>query len=280
MDELFNQMDGFIKHYQPYERRFRLYPRLVSTGYIPQKRNTIDCVFATCNFSLILSGRGRYVFRGKTIPVNAPCVLLQWPGEPMHYGPYEDESWEELYLIFEGSEQKRLADSLAFPCETLPVRPIRNAAAVHAAMSEFLACPSASDCADSVDAAAWNLIMSTWLPPSMAEQSPLVPEIENALNRNLSAKVNFAELARKLGLSESTMRRRWQSVHGSQSYSKYRGEVLLKRAGRLLVETDFRIKEISEMLGFADIFYFMRRFRQLSGMTPTAYRRHYKPFPE
>lgn len=278
MDKSIKAMDNFTKHFRPYSREFNLYPRLDSTGYMRQKRNWVDTTFTGCNYSLILSGRGEYVLRGTRIPVVAPCVLLEWPGEPMFYGPLPGESWEELYLIYPGEEREKLKSTRAFEEDDRPVRPIANSRAVREAIRQLTDGFTAGPNADRIDAAAWQLVMATYAPAEAPRRDPLVDCIEKALENELAGKVNFAALAARLRLSESTMRRRWQAVHDDRSYSDYRAEILLERSCRLLAETDDRIKEIAAQLGFSDVFYFIRRFRQLSGMTPTAYRRRYKPF--
>ena len=46
-----------------------------------------------------------------------------------------------------------------------------------------------------------------------------------------------------------------------------------ERAAALLIETDLPIAEVGRLVGWADPNYASRRFRQLYGVAPAAYRR-------
>jgi len=96
-------MDDFIMHLAPLPRRFPGGLPVQSVGYMSKKSQKVQNTFSSCNFSLILSGSGVYNFRGERIEVKAPCVITQWSGEPMDYGPLPGGTWEELYIIYKSS---------------------------------------------------------------------------------------------------------------------------------------------------------------------------------
>ena len=50
-------------------------------------------------------------------------------------------------------------------------------------------------------------------------------------------------------------------------------EAKLERARQLLAESALSISEIAEALGYRDIYFFSRQFRQRTGGSPTDYRR-------
>ena len=80
------------------QRRFSLLPPIRCAGFLMGKRHRVTRMFTTCSFSFILSGRGTYLHRGRTLRVVAPCLLLEWPGEAMDYGP--DDSWDETFISY------------------------------------------------------------------------------------------------------------------------------------------------------------------------------------
>ena len=47
----------------------------------------------------------------------------------------------------------------------------------------------------------------------------------------------------------------------------------MERARLLLAESSLSVGMIAEALGFRDVFFFSRQFRQRTGLTPTAYRK-------
>ncbi len=123
MEKRFKIMDRQTRHLSPLEREVALLPRIASIGFLPAKRDRIRLTFDSCNFSFILRGRGDYILRGKRWSVEAPCLLIQWPGEPMDYGP--ESEWSELYFIYPPETFGILTASGLMLPET-PVRELRN----------------------------------------------------------------------------------------------------------------------------------------------------------
>lgn len=84
--------------------------------------------------------------------------------------------------------------------------------------------------------------------------------------------VDYSRLARSTNMSLTTLRRRFRAATG-QSLHDYRLEQRVGRARGLLGDTDLPIKVIAERLGYSDVSYFSRQFRQFSGSSPAVYRR-------
>lgn len=81
-----------------------------------------------------------------------------------------------------------------------------------------------------------------------------------------------ADLARRAGYSPDHFSRVFQQVTGHRPQA-YVIEAKLERARQLLAESALSISEIAEVLGYRDIFFFSRQFRQRTGCAPTDYRR-------
>lgn len=282
MDKSFNGMDFSSKHVAAYERRFPLLPPVETIGYIPNKKQRIVHSFSSCNFSFVLSGKGDYVFRGKSYPVEAPCVLLQWPGDPMNYGP--DPAWEELYLIYPGEWMPRLVQSRTFLPGNPPVRPVRSVTALHAALERLnRECMNPDPNADRLDALCWNLIVSSFgLPAETGSGDEVFRTIREFLEKHpLSGEVNIDRLARKVGMSESALRRCWAKNEPSGPFRAYRDSLFVRESCRLLIETRLPVKEIAGKMGFSDVYYFSRKFRRKTGVPPSEYRRrHLRDLPQ
>jgi len=272
-------MDFSVKHWGPFPRRFPPPFPLATADFVPRKDNWERRAFGTCNFSLILRGRGAFHRNGQTWPVKAPCVLTQWPGEYVEYGPpIPEETWDELYFIYDARlfsrfKQARLIDP------QVPVWPIVDLAAVNAQIAEFYALANsgaAEEVVDRVDRVCERLIMETRRGLHPAAES------EHALDRLLSEvrshpgqTVDFDELARKYGMSDSTFRRRWAEACKLPP-ARFLQQIRLREACRLLVETSQPINEIAHAVGFEDELYFSRRFRAETQMAPRDYRKTYQ----
>ncbi len=212
---------------------------------------------------------------GRSFEVVAPCVITQWPGEHVVYGP--DETWDEWYFTYHGK---------AFPllCErglldkNQPLWRIADPSSVHLLFREFQLLTESEDpprVADLVDRVAERAIIATIhnIRESHVEDE-LIPKIAAAIRADLVRDWNFDRIAKENGLSESTFRRRWAVVVGRPP-AVYLQELRMAEACRLLVESQDSIKEIAAKTGFADTFYFSRRFRIEIGISPSAYREAY-----
>lgn len=83
---------------------------------------------------------------------------------------------------------------------------------------------------------------------------------------------DVAGLARAAGYSVDHFSRVFLKITGARPQD-YVIQAKIGRARQLLAESDLTIGMIAEALGFRDIFFFSRQFRQRTGQTPTEFRR-------
>jgi hypothetical protein len=96
MDWLFVNMDFLFKHLAPWPRIMPAPFAVQSIGYLARKSEDVRRVFNTCNFSFILRGKGFYRRGRQSWEVRSPVVIIQIPGEDLHYGPGPSASWQNL----------------------------------------------------------------------------------------------------------------------------------------------------------------------------------------
>lgn len=96
--------------------------------------------------------------------------------------------------------------------------------------------------------------------------------VEALVRARPAARLRVADLARHVGMSESTFAHAYPRLAGE---SPHRSILRLKieAAKRLLFEDRLRVKETAERLGFSSEFHFSRAFKRLEGVAP----RHYRP---
>ncbi len=276
-------MDFPIKHWAGFTRRHPGSFAVINTNHLAAKDHWIRATFETCNFSLILRGRGEFHRFGRVWPVEAPCVITQWPGERVDYGPLPlpHGTWEELYLTYAAETRPRFEAARLLDPDR-PVWPIRDLAEVRAqaeALSRLAHAPEPASVADRVDRVAEQLILATWLPDSgeaaPAGDAATVQAILAELRARLAEPALRPEsLAARHGWSASTFRRRWSATQPESPARTLQG-LRLQLACRLLVESTLPVRAIATRAGFADEFYFSRRFRRELGLAPRAYRRAY-----
>lgn len=278
MERLLEFMDFLIKHLGGVPRRYPTGFPVHTIGSLPRKTSRIRTTFQTYNFSFILRGCGEYRFGGTTFPVQAPCVLTQWPGAPMDYGP-DERTWDELYLVYEAASGPALR-AARFVQDGRPLWPVRDSLRLHAAYEELLEALAQRDSpADRVDRLCERLIFESLAGSDTQETDKTtraIDQIRATVRARPGLAHDFDALARRGGFSVPTFRRHWRRIVGTAPATWLRG-LRLREACRLLVETRLSIAEIARQIGFDDELYFSRRFHREIGMTASAYRRAYAP---
>lgn len=85
--------------------------------------------------------------------------------------------------------------------------------------------------------------------------------------------VNF--FTSKMHMSQSVLYRKIKVLTG-QSISEFIRTVRLKRAGQLLTQTEMAVSDVAYDIGFNDLKYFRRCFKQIFEMSPSEYRKSKK----
>jgi two-component system response regulator YesN len=84
---------------------------------------------------------------------------------------------------------------------------------------------------------------------------------------NIDYGISLEFIAEKLFMSKNYISRTFKDKTGIP-FNKYLTRVKIERAERLIVEGKYRIYEISNMLGFADVEYFSKLFKKYKGVIP------------
>jgi len=280
MERIVNPMDNFSTHWGAIRRRYPMAFPLQTLGYMPRKTDWVRSVFATCNFSFIVSGGGTFIRNGTAWRVETPCVITQWPGDRLEYGPAEGFAhWEELYLIFR-AETRRALEACGFIREDRPVWRMARGSQWKDVLEEVvrLGQSPSEKSADRMDRLCERLVLESLLHESAPAGESLHAEgiraIQAILRREPARLPDFSELARAQGMSDSTFRRQWARLVGPPP-ARYLTELRIREACRQLVETTRTVGEIAAAVGFEDALYFSRKFRQHARSSPTEYRRTY-----
>lgn len=278
MDRLFKHMDFLVKHWGGYVRHFPSGLPVTTVNYIDKKTNWMRTRFDVCAFSIILRGRGEFHRMGRLWQVQAPCVITQWPGEYLEYGPTAGESWDECYIVYDAALMPRLHGSKLVE-QSKPVWPISDLDAVREQLEEVVKLsksPQTDGVADRVDRVCERVVLETWLTrPQLDKAAAPVQAVLREVRRSFASEVDFEKLAGQHGMSGSTFRRRWAEVMPAPP-ARYLQELRMREACRMLVETNRAIHEIAAAVGFVDELYFSRRFRQELRMAPRDYRKAYQ----
>ncbi|HXI01129.1 MAG TPA: two-component regulator propeller domain-containing protein [Sphingobacteriaceae bacterium] len=132
----------------------------------------------------------------------------------------------------------------------------------------------------------WNLLESrqvlreryrkdiTLQPRNVAITSPdekFLDKVMNYIEENISeSTLSVEELGKEVGMSRVTLYRKIKALT-NQSAVEFIRTIRLKRAGQLLQQNKLNVSEVAYMVGFLDIDYFRKCFKDQFGSTPKEY---------
>lgn len=107
-------------------------------------------------------------------------------------------------------------------------------------------------------------------PPDAARR--LVARYTQIMEREFRSGAGVGEMAAKLGVTPTHLTRCCRETCGRSALDLLQDRRIFE-ARRLLVETETPVGRIGESLGFASAAYFTRAFQNLTGLSPSAFRR-------
>ncbi|EMI40329.1 AraC family transcriptional regulator [Rhodopirellula sp. SWK7] len=102
----------------------------------------------------------------------------------------------------------------------------------------------------------------------------LAPTIE-FIEANYTQTISMKEMAERAGLSTTHFNQRFRELL-RMTPTQFLLARRVEHARRLLTETEDSVAEISGAIGFYDQSHFTKRFRQVTGLTPLAYRKNFR----
>lgn len=227
--------------------------------------------------ALVVEGHGLYQdANGTEQPVETGSMIVSFPGLRHFYRPHPGTTWTEFYLVFDGP-----VFALWESCGLFS----RSAPVVHVAAADQWARrlesalgpsgrPGIEPAVVEVCRLQSTLAELMWRGPAGgAGQDDLdwALRARAVLETDLTKYQPVDEAAARLSMSAAAFRRQFARLVG-ESPARYRSARRIDRACELMQTTALRDKEIAEKLGFCDEFYFSRRFREITGKSPRAFR--------
>ncbi|WP_100486894.1 AraC family transcriptional regulator [Sporolactobacillus pectinivorans] len=94
--------------------------------------------------------------------------------------------------------------------------------------------------------------------------------IINYMHQRINNKVTLTELSDLVQLSPAYLSRTFKDTTGC-SVIGYFNKIKIDKAKELIIERNKKIKEVAQVLGFADEFYFSRLFKKMEGISPSEF---------
>lgn len=218
----------------------------------------------------LLSGTGRYADAlGTHETVRPGDLLLLFPEVAHTYGPAVGSHWDETYIVFDGPvfELWRERGILAPAEPVFHLEPVDYWQRRFAEVSAAGLSPLERVCR--VQTVLADALTNYRRDPAAARDEEWLAGARALLNAGEELYVDG--VARQLGLSPETFRKRFVRLAGMPPW-RYRMTRVIESACRLVHESRLTNKEIAARLGFNDEFHFSRRFKQITGRSPTQFR--------
>jgi two-component system response regulator YesN len=114
------------------------------------------------------------------------------------------------------------------------------------------------------------------LIPRDAESSPgsvsLVHRAENVVRQFYSQGISLGEVAQKVGVTTEYLSAQFHRESG-MTFSVFMRAFRVRKAKELLLGTDLMLHSVGEQVGYRDSKYFCRVFKEVTGQSPSEYRR-------
>lgn len=100
----------------------------------------------------------------------------------------------------------------------------------------------------------------------------IVQSIQNELYQCYNSQPRLSDFAKQWNYSLPYLSKRFKEETGC-TYQEYLMRIRIQEACRLLVNTDKKVSEIAELVGYTDVDFFYQTFRKHMGKTPNAFRK-------
>ncbi len=231
-------------------------------------------------YQFVYITRGAGVFESKPSgnqSVHAGDLIVLFPQVWHRYRPLADTGWDEYWLEFNGDYVRRLMTREEFtpecPLLHIGVRDdvlalflkaidlLRNEPPEHQVLLGTLA-------AQTIGCVISSLKQKSYEGRALAE---VVREAKQWLAGESTRQENLDHLAARLNMSYSAFRRLFKTETGF-SPGQFALQARLRKAARLLSQTNLPVHRIARQCGMESVHYFSRLFKQKTGSTPTKFR--------
>ena len=222
------------------------------------------------------SGRARYTAAGAEMDVSAGQMLYFPAGvrRSGHSDAKDPWTFDSIGFTLAPTPDAAATAALlaALPCVVTPPGDSAVSAAVHELDRQWHehAPGSHLSCRGIVSRLLGLYVQAARHQERTGPRRPALEGVIDLLRRNTQRVYSADELAARAGLSPSRFRVLFRQATGTSAV-RFQNGVRVRRAAGLLRSGEHSVTAVAEMLGYQDLFYFSRQFKQFTGSPPSAY---------
>jgi AraC family transcriptional regulator of arabinose operon len=279
MDNIFNNYTNRIVDVKVDVSKLNINSLMIYTvGHLPHRTmQRYNATFHKWAVVLITDGKGTYqVNQGIKHTVEKGSLFFFYPGAVFDYGPDENGYWDEYYFAIEGERIEEWLER--WPIQPGTVKPIRIDESQQNKIDRIFmlmksGSPSNADrAALLLESFLYDAIMiedTSLQSTKMHRIIPILEDISNSLYQPFDA----IKTAKRHHISLSTLRRIVNDYTGYPLYD-YIHRLKVAEAKKILINTELPIKNIAEVFGYKDVYYFSRLFKKYVGSSPNNFRKN------
>jgi AraC-like DNA-binding protein len=225
----------------------------------------------------IMSGEGYYSIEDTKYHLKKGQGFLIEPDILTFYRSDVENPWEYVWIGFSGSDAKQILEKIGLNI-TNPIFTFEDSDAIYQIVKDVVAYPNLGIANElRITGLLYkflSLIAQSTIDLSKSEDKKNI-YVEKAIEfikNNYYSGIKIRDIANYIGINRSylyTLFTKYTGITPQQYLNTFR----ISRAKELLTFTDFSIESISISCGYRDPLVFAKAFRQLTGMSPSNFRR-------
>lgn len=252
--------------------RFTLASALTGAGHLVNKMGGISGR-SLDSFALVYLTAGQGTYRDDRVgrlTVTAGDLLVLRPEVVQDYGPDTPGNWSERFVVFHGA----VFDALAADGLIDPAHPVWRVGLDPVLLDAFAELDRRLQ--DPAVDQAWcvarlHLLLVEAARRAAHRAGDFLAAATAALAEDLAGTLRLEAIAARFGLSEQVFRKRFARLTGVPP-ARWRQQRRIDRAKTLLITSTAALATIADQLGWCDVFFFARQFKQATGQSPGAFR--------
>ncbi|MFD1955471.1 AraC family transcriptional regulator [Paenibacillus thailandensis] len=226
----------------------------------------------------VLDGEGTFIQHNRTYPLRRHDMFCLFPQVTHEYYTNPEKPLKKLFVAFDGKGALKLLERAGLSARQ-PHRPgvlTEEAIGLLWSLTELIG-KGETNYTDLERLSAFYRIfdclshLASEADHAEAHSASWLHRGKEILSIHYNDGIAIEQVAQYVGVDRTHFSKQFRKTFGL-SPVQYIQSLKMKEAKLLLLQTDYKISEIAQSVGYPDVFSFSRAFKKLAGMSPNRYR--------